>query len=62
MIYGGSLALAEGYSLNEEADIFNETSGAGGMVIEAGTDENRPIPGDLVYHSKRTKRGRHGQL
>ena len=39
LIYGGSLALAEGYSLNEEADIFNETSGAGGMVIEAGTDE-----------------------
>lgn len=44
MIYGGSLALAEGYSLNEEADIFNETSGAGGMVIEAGTDETGPIP------------------
>lgn len=44
MIYGGSLALAEGYSLNEEADIFNETSGAGGMVIEAGTDETSPIP------------------
>ena len=43
-IYGGSLALAEGYSLNEEADIFNETSGAGGMVIEAGTDETGPIP------------------
>ena len=40
----GSLALAEGYSLNEEADIFNETSGAGGMVIEAGTDETGPIP------------------
>lgn len=44
MIYGGSLALAEGYSLNEEADIFNETSGAGGMVIEAGTDETGLIP------------------
>lgn len=44
VIYGGSLALAEGYSLNEEADIFNETSGAGGMVIEAGTDETGPIP------------------
>lgn len=44
MIYGGSLALAEGYSLNEEAEIFNETSGAGGMVIEAGTDETGPIP------------------
>ena len=44
LIYGGSLALAEGYSLNEEADIFNETSGAGGMVIEAGTDETGPIP------------------
>ena len=44
MIYGGSLALAEGYSLNEEADIFNETSGAGGMVIEAGTDETGPVP------------------
>ena len=44
MISGGSLALAEGYSLNEEADIFNETSGAGGMVIEAGTDETGPIP------------------
>lgn len=44
MIYGGSLALAEGYSLNEEADIFNETSGAGGTVIEAGTDETGPIP------------------
>ena len=44
MIYGGSLALAEGYSLNEEADIFNETSGAGGMIIEAGTDETGPIP------------------
>ena len=44
MIYGGSLALAEGDSLNEEADIFNETSGAGGMVIEAGTDETGPIP------------------
>ena len=44
MIYGGSLALAEGYSLKEEADIFNETSGAGGMVIEAGTDETGPIP------------------
>lgn len=44
MIYGGSLALAEGYSLNEEADIFNETSGAGGMVIKAGTDETGPIP------------------
>ena len=43
-IIGGSLALAEGYSLNEEADIFNETSGAGGMVIEAGTDETGPIP------------------
>ena len=43
MIYGGSLALAEGYSLNEEADIFNETSGAVGMVIEAGTDETGPI-------------------
>lgn len=43
-INGGSLALAEGYSLNEEADIFNETSGAGGMVIEAGTDETGPIP------------------
>ena len=44
VISGGSLALAEGYSLNEEADIFNETSGAGGMVIEAGTDETGPIP------------------
>ena len=44
VIYGGSLALAEGYSLNEEADIFNETSGAGGMVIEAGTDETGLIP------------------
>ena len=44
VIYGGSLALAEGYSLNKEADIFNETSGAGGMVIEAGTDETGPIP------------------
>ena len=44
LISGGSLALAEGYSLNEEADIFNETSGAGGMVIEAGTDETSPIP------------------
>ena len=44
MIYGGSLALAEGYSLNEEADIFNETSGAGGMIIEAGTAETGPIP------------------
>ena len=44
MISGGSLALAEGYSLNEEADIFNETSGAVGMVIEAGTDETGPIP------------------
>lgn len=44
MIYGGSLALAEGYSLNEEADIFNETSGAGGMVIEAGTAETSPTP------------------
>ena len=44
LIYGGSLALAEGYSLNEEADIFNETSGAVGMVIEAGTDETGPIP------------------
>ena len=44
LISGGSLALAEGYSLNEEADIFNETSGAGGMVIEAGTDETGPIP------------------
>ena len=44
VIYGGSLALAEGYSLNEEADIFNETSGAGGTVIEAGTDETVPIP------------------
>ena len=44
MISGGSLALAEGYSLNEEADIFNETSGAGGMVIEAGTDETGLIP------------------
>ena len=43
VISGGSLALAEGYSLNEEADIFNETSGAGGMVIEAGTDETGPI-------------------
>ena len=42
VISGGSLALAEGYSLNEEADIFNETSGAGGMVIEAGTDETGP--------------------
>ena len=44
VISGGSLALAEGYSLNEEADIFNETSGAGGMVIEAGTDETGLIP------------------
>ena len=44
LIYDGSLALAEGYSLNEEADIFNETSGAVGMVIEAGTDETSPIP------------------
>ena len=44
VISGGSLALAEGYSLNEEADIFNETSGAVGMVIEAGTDETGPIP------------------
>lgn len=43
-INGGSLALAEGYSLNEEADIFNETSGAGGMVIQAGTAETDPIP------------------
>ena len=44
LISGGSLALAEGYSLNEEADIFNDTLGAGGMVIEAGTDETGPIP------------------
>ena len=44
VISGGPLALAEGYSLNEEADIFNATSGAGGMVIEAGTDETGPIP------------------
>ena len=44
LIYDGSLALAEGYSLNEEADIFNETSGAVGMVIEAGADETGPIP------------------
>lgn len=44
VISGGSLALAEGYSLNEEADIFNETSGEGGMVIKAGTDETGPIP------------------
>ena len=44
VISGGSLALAEGYSLNEEADIFNETSGTGGMVIGAGTDETGPIP------------------
>ena len=44
MIYGGSLALAEGYSLNEDADIFNESSGAGGMVIKAGTAETGPIP------------------
>ena len=43
-INGGSLALAEGYSLNEEADIFNVTSGAGGMVIQAGTAETDPIP------------------
>ena len=47
VISGGSLALAEGYSLNEGADIFNETSGAVGMVIEAGTDETGPIPATL---------------
>lgn len=54
MIYGGSLALAEGYSLNEEADIFNETSGAGGMVIEAGTDETGPIPATsfTIFHKQ----------
>ena len=46
MIYGGSLALAEGYSLNEEAEIYNISDGesSAGHVIQAGTAESNPIP------------------
>ena len=46
VIYDGSLALAEGYSLNEEAEIYNISDGesSAGHVIQAGTAESNPIP------------------
>ena len=46
VISGGSLALAEGYSLNEEAEIYNISDGesSAGHVIQAGTAESNPIP------------------
>lgn len=46
VIYGGSLALAEGYSLKEEAEIYNISDGesSAGHVIKAGTAESNPIP------------------